>query len=1185
MGSVFRASDRQGGATVALKLLHGMNDADESRFVREARVLAELRHPAIVRHVAHGITSDGAPYLAMEWLDGESLAERLRRQELGVGEAVRLVARAAGAIGAAHRRWIIHRDLKPSNLFLPGGAVDDVKILDFGVARRGAFASELTSTGMIVGTPAYMAPEQASGSREIGPPADVWALGCVLYRCLAGRLPFVGDDLDEMISLICTAPTPRVADVPTALEELVGRMLAKDPADRPPGGEELAAELEAIDLGGLAGAPASGGSASPALTVAMRRLSCSLVVAGGADLSRLAEAHGGRAEGPGVVRFTGRASATDLALQAARAAVAIHGARGVPVAISLDGPARATALLGDGISADDPVASLIDSAFELSRDETVAARIVGERSGDAVRRLLGKPTPCVGRERELAMLDALLGEALDEPDPRAALVIGPPGVGKSRLRYELLRLVATRAPDAAIWIGRGDPMRAGSPFGLAASLLRQAIGGVPLAERVGAVIAAPEDARRVTGFLAEILGTPVADDDPQLRAARANPVLMSDQIRAAWEDFLAAAGPVVLVLEDLHWGDLPTVKLVEGTLRNLRGRPIFVVALARPEVHDLFPNLWAPHVNEIRLGELGRRACERLVKAVLAEKATPERIASIVDRAAGNAFFLEELIRAVAEGKDALPLSVLAMAQARLEALEPEARLVLSAASVYGQVFAAAGVEALLAQPPGEWLAILEDRELVARRRPAGDHVFRHALVRDAAYALLTDENRERGHRLAAAYLARTGEREPLVLAEHHERGGEPAKAAPLYRLAVEKALDGNDLRAALQHATRGLACGATGEIAGELLLGKAAASFWLGELAAAEENASAAAAALPLRGPSWYRAIGEAARTAARRSPERFDTITTTLLEPDPRPEVARPRAFALVGVIIPLLRAGRYELADRILAELGALAVDDPTTRGMILRARGYRALAHGDLAGYLGDTQEAIVEMERAGSQRDVVSYQTSVGYALLSLGRNAAAEEVLQAALAVATRRGMATVASVVKHNLGLILARLGRVDEGRRAEEEAIAEARAAGDLRVEKVSQGYLALIFLEAGDAEGAEREALAAADSDAPNRAFALAIVAEARLALGRSADALAAALEARGLLESLGGIEEGEARVRLVHAESLRATGDEAGAVAVLEAARRRLEERAAKIGDPELRASFLENVPEHARTLRS
>src|SRR6185503_7206775 len=176
------------------------------------------------------------------------------------------------------------------------------------------------------------------------------------------------------------------------------------------------------------------------------------------------------------------------------------------------------------------------------------------------------------------------------------------GAGKSRLRNEVVSRLR-RSPLAAsgerssveIWTGRGDPMKAGSPFGLIAQMLRRACDisdGEPLETRqkklrTRVLRHVPEaDRKRVTEFLGELIGAPFPDKESvQLRAARQDPMLMGDQVRGAWEDFLGAecgAGPVVLILEDLHWGDLPTVKLVDAALRHLKSKPLLVLALARP---------------------------------------------------------------------------------------------------------------------------------------------------------------------------------------------------------------------------------------------------------------------------------------------------------------------------------------------------------------------------------------------------------------------------------------------------------------------------------------------------------------------------------------------------------------------------------------------------------------------------
>src|SRR5271163_4156858 len=132
MGTVFRAVDMNDGAVVALKILRGQQAIDIERFEREASVLADLRHPGIVRYIAHGISRAGERYLAMEWLEGEDLAARLEHQRLTVSESLRVMTRAVTALAFAHGRGLVHRDIKPSNIFIVDNDVDRIKLVDFG---------------------------------------------------------------------------------------------------------------------------------------------------------------------------------------------------------------------------------------------------------------------------------------------------------------------------------------------------------------------------------------------------------------------------------------------------------------------------------------------------------------------------------------------------------------------------------------------------------------------------------------------------------------------------------------------------------------------------------------------------------------------------------------------------------------------------------------------------------------------------------------------------------------------------------------------------------------------------------------------------------------------------------------------------------------------------------------------
>lgn len=260
MGTVYRARDRSTGELVAVKVLKP--GGDEARFDREASVLADLDHPAIVRYVAHGKTEEDEPYLVMQWLEGETLRERLGRGPLETNETIALGIRVASALAAAHGRGIIHRDLKPSNLFLCSGLPSDVKVLDFGVARLGDLDSELTRTGQVIGTPGYMAPEQARGAKRLDGRADLFSLGCVLFRAITGRPAFEGEDvLTVLAELVMHHPPPvrtLVPDCPRGLERLVEQLLEKVAAHRPDDAAAVEAALVAIERKLATGEPAEG---------------------------------------------------------------------------------------------------------------------------------------------------------------------------------------------------------------------------------------------------------------------------------------------------------------------------------------------------------------------------------------------------------------------------------------------------------------------------------------------------------------------------------------------------------------------------------------------------------------------------------------------------------------------------------------------------------------------------------------------------------------------------------------------------------------------------------------------------------------------------------------------------------------------------------------------------------------
>ncbi|MBM4343734.1 MAG: serine/threonine protein kinase [Deltaproteobacteria bacterium] len=211
MGTVYWAIDETTGGPVAVKVLHTTDARLAERFVREADILQRLDHPHIVRWVATGLTEAGQRFLAMEWLLGEDLGVRLKREGLEVHHAISLARKVASGLGAAHELGIVHRDIKPGNLFLVGGDPTDPRILDFGVARLTDRDQRMTATGAALGTPAYMSPEQAGGGQQPDARADVFSLGAVLYECIAGQMAFGGDTLVDVLTKILFGDTPRLA--------------------------------------------------------------------------------------------------------------------------------------------------------------------------------------------------------------------------------------------------------------------------------------------------------------------------------------------------------------------------------------------------------------------------------------------------------------------------------------------------------------------------------------------------------------------------------------------------------------------------------------------------------------------------------------------------------------------------------------------------------------------------------------------------------------------------------------------------------------------------------------------------------------------------------------------------------------------------------------------------------------
>jgi tetratricopeptide (TPR) repeat protein len=1006
----------------------------------------------------------------------------------------------------------------------------------------------------VLGTLAYMAPEQARGDLDAGAGVDVFALGCVLFECLAGRPAFEGAHGFAVLAKILMEDPPRARElcpeVPPELDDLLASMLAKTAAGRPEDGAAVAVALGDLHAGKAAQAAVAAAKGSPPTLTAGEQRLVSVILTGpepgadgagrtltpteasvpfeqvradvspfGAQIERLRD-------GSVIAVLSARGVATDQAARAARCALVMRGAlpfapmvlatgRGVldgklPVGEVIDTAAallRAAAPGHAHVLVDEVTAGLLHERFDIVAEGGARElRGVRDAAEEPSRMLLGKPTPCVGRDREIATLEGLLGECVEEPVARAVLVTGPPGIGKSRVRHELLRRVRGGDGAVEVWSARCDALGGSVPFALLAKVLRAAAGlldGEPLDVRREKLrarverIVGRDRSDRLTPFLGELMGTPFpAEGNLGLRAARRDPRLLEDEMRSAFIDFLVAAceaRPTLLVLEDLHWGDEASLRAIDLGLGAASARPLMVLAFARPEVRDLFPRLWIDRrIQEIGLGELGRRASERLVREALGEALDPAVTGRLVALAAGNAFYLEELIRATAEGHQAdLPGTVLAMVQARLGALDPGDRRVLRAASVLGEAFWVGAVEAMVdAAATGDVRARLDrlaGQELVERRaqpRLANEieYTFRHATIREGAYAMLTDRDRALGHRLASEWLERMGAGDLLLVtqsARHAERAAEEQLrsrdedgAARAFARAATLHARVRRFDAAVTPMLRALGLVDVGRHeAGELV-------GWLEVLDASTQS---------LRSAPGLPAIAERALVA-------IDAGGT--LEQRVRSRIMLAGALGCVNVFdraYALLEAAISTARDRPDLRRAILAADMEISTRLGDVSRGQRAadelsalgvpddprvlIAVACLRAFGGDAASAFDALERAERLSDpddqlAVALHRKMWLLVHSaLGSAEAARTVSAAAIESARALGLRYDLASNLHNLGDASARLGDRPGARAALSESLAIATAFGYQRLAALDRAFLD--FLDGLDsAAGAEAQ-----------------------------------------------------------------------------------------------------------------
>jgi len=942
MATVFRAYQPSMDRHVAIKVIHAsiLHDSGlRERFQREARLIARLEHP----HLLPVYDFDGdhdPPYIVMRYLEGGTLKEIQQRGQVPRDELLYILRQLAGALDYAHRQGVVHRDLKPSNVMIDreGNAF----LTDFGIARAAGRDRDLTGTGFMVGTPGYMAPEQARGDGVADKAADIYSLGVIAFEALSGSPPYEHENGFEVILAHINHPIPnaseRAFDLPKAVDPVLARALAKERGDRFPSATEFIESLtralqikpsdaptrlqsmtQTLSVDQLnrmrkkAGDDETPGSGTPsdqqrqmtAASIDVKDLA-EILYEKGLDaervratmdrlwsaLNEVATAHGGaihsRAEESALVLWGRDRAREDDPENAIRAALQMREkvlaeARGIlgsgwepteesplpflagittgPVLleretssgtytvsgapITLAGRLREAAPAG-GILVAHETYTLVRGVFNFTLQEPVRIRgrkdpievyLVTQAKARAFRiramGIEGVETKMIGREIELRLLQEAMTLTLEDGETQVVTVVGEAGVGKSRLLFEFSNWIDLQEQTVWFFQARATQPSMLQPYSLTRDLFSFRF---RILDSDSLTVVHEKFVKGIQGFLGEgserkahFIGQLVGFDfsnKPDVEAAMKD----GDAFRREAQDYLgelfttaSKVNPVMIHIEDIHWADDRSLDVINNLVRDNTGLPLFVLCMARPSLYERRPQ-WGEGQRfheRIQLEPLSQLSSRRLVRELL--KNVPEVPTAlrdlVVDRADGNPFYIEELIKAliddrvIVKGEGAwsvdttrlstvhIPATLTGVLQARLDTLPVHLHQLLQRASIVGRVFWDAAAVHLSRESgglkPAEVHVMLEelrDREMLLQREESGfagtvEYVFRHAILRDVTYETVIPRQRRALHKLVGDWLLEIGGERAgeltLLVAEHYSRAEETSLAAAQLQAAA----------------------------------------------------------------------------------------------------------------------------------------------------------------------------------------------------------------------------------------------------------------------------------------------------------------------------------------------------------------------------------------------------------------
>ena len=947
MATVFRAYQPSMDRHVAIKVIHSNilhDQALRERFQREARLIARLEHP----HLLPVYDFDGEhnpPYIVMRYLEGGTLKQVQQQGQVPRNEFLYILRQLAGALDYAHRQGVVHRDLKPSNVMIDreGNAF----LTDFGIARAaGGGDKELTGTGLVIGTPGYMAPEQARADGVADKAADIYSLGVIAFEALTGSPPYDHENGFEVILAHMNSPIPKAsergADLPKAVDSVIARALAKERSDRFPTATEFVESLtralkikpsdaptalqsmtQTISVDQLSalrkqkGGPETPGPDTPsdqqrqmtAVSIDLKELAEVLYERGSdaervrsamdalwSALSELAKGHAGATHShtgeAGLILWGRDKAREDDSENAIRAALAMrdrvlaetrkvlgpkweptdesplpflagittgpvlleresdsgtYTASGAP--ITLAGRLKDAAPPG-GILVAHETYTLVRGVFTFTQGEPLRVRgrkdpievyVVTQVKPRAFRLraqgIEGVETKMIGREIELRLLQEALTLTLEDGETQVVTVVGEAGVGKSRLLFEFSNW--TDLQEQTVWFfqARATQPSMLEPYSLARDLFSfrfRILDSDPLSVVHEKFVEGVEQflgkgSERKAHFIGQLVGFDFSSK-PEMESALKD----GDAFRRVAQGYLgelfttaSKVNPVMIHIEDIHWADDRSLDLLNNLVRDNTDLPLFVLCMARPSLYERRPQ-WGEGQRfheRIQLEPLSQLSSRRLVRELL--KHVPEVPTGlrdlVVDRADGNPFYIEELIKALIDDRVILkgeqtwsvdttrlstvrvPATLTGVLQARLDTLPPQLYQLLQRVSVVGRIFWDAAAIHLSREAGGlkqpEVQAMLEDlrdREMILQREESGfagtvEYVFRHAILRDVTYDTVIPRQRRALHKLVGDWLIEVGgERageHTLLVAEHYSRAEEASLAAAQLAKAGERAM------------------------------------------------------------------------------------------------------------------------------------------------------------------------------------------------------------------------------------------------------------------------------------------------------------------------------------------------------------------------------------------------------------